>query len=107
MKLSRYAPAAAVLVALGVIGGAAAEVKSAPPATAALVTRQVPVNAAIRACPAGSYGSQDRLAVYASGTSAESGAAGVATVSPLWQSKARAATVATAKSPGTDRKSVV
>jgi hypothetical protein len=101
VNLSKYAPAAVVLVALGVIGAAAAEVKPAPPVTAALVTRQVPVTAAIRACPAGSYGSQDRLAVYASGTSAARDTTGAATVSPLWQSKARAATVSTAKSPGT------
>jgi hypothetical protein len=100
MNLSRYVPAVAVLVALGVIAAVAAEVKPAPPATVALVTRQVPVTAAIRACPAGSYGGQDRLAVYASGTSAANGAAGAAAVSPLWQSKARAATVATATSPG-------
>jgi hypothetical protein len=101
MKPSRYVPAAVVLVALGAVGGVAAEVKPAPPVTAALVTRQVPVTAAVRACPAGSDGGQDRLAVYASGTSAVSGSAGAATVSPLWQSKARAATIATAKTPGT------
>ena len=100
MNVSRYVPAVVVLVALGVIGGAVAEVKPKPPVVAALVTRQVPVTAAIRACPAGSDGGQDRLAVYASGTSAASGTAGAATVSPLWQSKSRAATVATAKSPG-------
>jgi hypothetical protein len=110
VNLSRYVPAAVVLVALGVTGGVVAELKPAHPVTAALVTRQVPVTAAIRACPAGSDGGQDRLAVYASGTSASgtsasgtsaaSGIAGAATVSPLWQSKARAATVATAKSAG-------
>lgn len=99
MNLSRYAPAAAILVALGVVGAVAAEVKPARPVTAALVTRHVPVTAAIRACPAGSYGSQNRLAVYASGTKA-TGHAGAATVAPLWQSKAREATVAKATSPG-------
>jgi hypothetical protein len=96
MNLSRYVPAAVVVVALGAIGGAAAGIKPARPATTALVTRQVPVTAAVRGCPAGSDGGQDRLAVYASGTSAT----GAATVSPLWQSQARAATVATARSPG-------
>jgi hypothetical protein len=93
-------PAAVVLVALGAIGGVVSQVKPAAPVTAALVTRQVPVTAAVRACPAGSDGGQDRLAVYAAGTGAAGGTAGAATVSPLWQSKARAATVASAKSPG-------
>jgi len=101
MNLSRFVPAAVVLAALGVIGGAVTEVKPTPPATAALVTRQVPVTAAIRACPAGSDGAQDRLAVYASGTKVVGGTASVATVSPLWQSKARAATIGTMTSPGT------
>jgi hypothetical protein len=100
MNLSRYVPAAVVVAALGVIGGVVAAVRPAPPAAAALVTRQVPVTSAIRACPAGSDGGQDRLAVYASGASAAGGGTGSAAVSPLWQSKARAATVAAATSPG-------
>jgi Family of unknown function (DUF5719) len=100
MNLSRFVPAVVVLAALGAIGGAAAEVKPAPPVTAALVTRQVPVTAAIRACPAGSDGGQDRLAVYASGVSAASDSPSAATVTPLWQSKARAATIATVTTPG-------
>jgi len=99
MKLSRYVPAAVVLVALAAIGGVVSQHKPARPAAVALVTRQVPVSAAVRACPAGSDTGQDRLAVYASGARG-SGTAGRATVSPLWQSQARAATVATATSPG-------
>jgi hypothetical protein len=100
MNLSRFVPAVVVLAVLGAIGGVAAEVKPASPVTAALVTRQVPVTAAVRACPAGSDGGQDRLAVYASGTSMVSGTGSAATVAPLWQSKARAATVATVTTPG-------
>jgi hypothetical protein len=100
MRLSRYVPAAVVLAALGAVGGVVAGVKPAAPVTAALVTRQVPVNAAIRACPAGSDGAQDRLAVYASGTSAASSSDGAALINPLWQSKARAATIATVTFPG-------
>jgi Family of unknown function (DUF5719) len=91
MNPARFAPAAVVLVALGVIGGVVAAVKPTSPPAAVLATKQVAITAAIRACPPGTDGSQDRLAVFASSTAS----GGAAALSPLTQAGLRAVAAAT------------
>jgi hypothetical protein len=92
MRPARFVPAAVVLLALGAIGGVAATVKPASAPAAVLATRQVAITAAIRACPPGTGGSQDRLALFASSTAS----GGAATLSPLTQAGLRAAAAPTA-----------
>jgi hypothetical protein len=91
VNLVRFASAAAVLVALGAIGGVVAVVKPTSPPQAVLATKQVAIAAAVRACPPGTDGSQDRLAVFAS----SAGSGGAATLSPLTQAGVRPASAAT------------
>ena len=120
-RLRRFVPAVIVLLILTVIGVAAAVVKPAAPSavssavssggadtvglqrtgTAAVaLTRQVAVSNAIRACPPGLTGSQDRIALFSSST----GSGGAAGLNPLPQAgtkinTARQTTVTTADTP--------
>jgi hypothetical protein len=100
-SLRRLVPAAAVLLALAIIGAAAALIKSAPttapstPKTASsaiALTRQAAITTAIRACPPGTNGVQDRVALFAS----SSGSGGGAVLTPLPQAGVR---IATARQP--------
>ena len=92
----RYVPALVVLVALAVIAGALTMVKGTRPATstaqgkksAATLIRQVAITTAIRACPPGTDGSQDRVVLYAS----SSGSGGSAALGPLPQNGVKAST---------------
>jgi hypothetical protein len=84
----RFGPAVVVLLGLGAVGGAAVAVKPAPTAAAVQATRQVAITSGVRACPPGTNGGQDRLAIFASPSDAASGGA---TLSALPQAGARAA----------------
>jgi Family of unknown function (DUF5719) len=99
--LMRYLPAAIVLAGLGAIGGTAAMVKPGPAGTSPslTLTRQVAINGAIRACPPGASGSQDRIALYSAqaqpaatstSTGAGVGMTGQATLAALPQSGVQA-----------------
>lgn len=90
----RYLPAVVVLVALAAIAGAMTLVKgtqnaatgnTAPSAqgkkTSATLIRQVAISTALRACPPGTDGGQDRVVLYAS----SSGTGGSAALAPLPQ----------------------
>jgi Family of unknown function (DUF5719) len=91
----RYLPAVVVLVALAAVAGAMTVVKSGQAAvagassekTAATLIRQVAIGTAIRACPPGADGSQDRVVLYAS----SSGTGGSAALAPLPQNGVKAA----------------
>ena len=94
--LRRYLPAVVVLVAIAAIAGAMTLVKGAQPATAASqgkktaarLIRQVAVSRAIRACPPGTDGGQDRVVLYSS----SSGSGGSATLAPLPQNGGKVVT---------------
>lgn len=64
MILSRIVPAVVVVAGLAGAAGIVTELKPAPPTPAALTVRQVPVSGAVRACPPGSGGNGDRIAVF-------------------------------------------
>jgi hypothetical protein len=105
-SLRRFVPAAAVLLALAIIGAAAALIKSgpamAPPrnaSSAIALTRQAAITTAIRACPPGTNTTQDRVTLFAS----SSGSGGEAALTPLPQAGTRIATARppAATTPGT------
>lgn len=89
--LRKLVPAAVVLVALAVVGVAAAFLKAPatrPAATAgagadAKVLKQVPISSAVRACPPGTDTGENRVALFAAPTPASGG--GSATLSALPQ----------------------
>jgi hypothetical protein len=87
MTPARFVPAGVALLALAGIGGVVVAVKPAPTTTAALVTRQVAITGAIRACPPGADGDQNRIALFAA--SPAGAAAGTATLAPLPQAGVR------------------
>lgn len=92
--LRRLIPAAVVVLALAVIGGVAALAKPAAPAGPAsasagkaVLARQVPISSAIRVCPPGTTGAQNRVALFSS----SHGTGGQAVLTPLPQAGARIA----------------
>jgi hypothetical protein len=113
--LRRYLPAAVVLVAIAAIAGAMTLVKGTQPApatqskaasqsktasqekTAATLIRQVAVSKAIRACPPGTDGGQDRVVLYSS----SSGSGGSAALAPLPQNGVKVATTRNANPSAT------
>ena len=98
-SLRRSLPAVVVLIALVAIGAAATLDKATPASTAAqqsktsardraTLIRQVAVSTAVRACPAGTDGTEDRVVLFAS----SSGTGGSAALGPLPQSGVKPAT---------------
>lgn len=63
--VTRFVPAAVVIAGLAAAAGITVGVKPSPPVPAALTVRQVPVSGAVRACPPGTGGDGDRIAVFA------------------------------------------
>lgn len=102
MSPLRFLPAAVVLVAAGVIGAIVVVVKPAPSVTAVLTTRQVPISSAINACPPGTNGGQNRIALF-SAPAVASSSSGSVTVSTLPQANGQPVAVRTGGqlSPGT------
>lgn len=96
----RYLPVLVVLVALAAIAGALTMVKGSQAVTptaqgkgensAAKLIRQVAISTAIRACPPGTDGSQDRVVLYAS-SSGSGGSGGSAALGPLPQNGVKVA----------------
>lgn len=87
----RYLPVLVVLVALAAIAGALTVVKGSRPVTSSAqgkttLIRQVAISTAIRACPPGTDGGQDRVVLYAS----SSGSGGSAALGPLPQNGVKA-----------------
>ena len=93
----RYLPVLVVLAALAAIAGALTLVNGSRPVTptvqgkgessAAKLIRQVAISTAIRACPPGTDGGQDRVVLYAS----SSGSGGSAALGPLPQNGVKVA----------------